>query len=443
MQNFNVHEVRMSKYSKSLLSILMITFAVFGQDPEVLLNKGQALMEVGDLAEAESLFNQALQIDPSFAPAQVGLSKCWLHRGDLDKAYEYSIKAVQMDEELLSWSNDLIDVRNRIQNGKRNIQQGLYEEALKDYNAILIKYPYYSGAAYSMGVTKFRQKDIESAASYFKQALDIYPDHQKARKGLDNVTKQFLNNGNKAYKRGDLEKATALYKKALKYDSGFYHSYYQLGVLEKKLGNSDMAISYLSKVLEIKPDHDKSWFTLGTVYETNNDLDSAIVKYQKTIDLNPGYTKAYGRLGNIYINKKDYASAEYLLKTATQIDPTYANGYIFLGNVYVEQELFSDASEQFSQATIYDENNFDAWFRLATSLNQQSEWKEASNAAQKCVDLKNKFAGGWYELGIAEMGLGNKIRAKKYFEIAHKDRNWRKVSERKIDEINNPIKYEK
>ena len=433
----------MSKYSKSLLSILMITFAVFGQDPEVLLNKGQALMEVGNLAEAESLFNQALQIDPSFAPAQVGLSKCWLHRGDLDKAYEYSIKAVQMDEELLSWSNDLIDVRNRIQNGKRNIQIGLYEEALKDYNAILIKYPYYSGAAYSMGVTKFRQKDIESAASYFKQALDIYPDHQKARKGLENVTKQVYNNGNTAYKRGNLDKATALFKKALKFDSEFFLAYFQLGVLQRKLGNSDMAISYLSKVLEIKPDHDKSWFTLGSVYEADNNLDSAIVKYQKTIDLNPGYTKAYGRLGNIYINKKDYASAEYLLKTATQIDPTYANGYLFLGLAYEEQELYTEASEQFQQATVYDENNFDAWFRFATVLNQQGEWEQAVSAAQKCVDLKQKFGGGWYELGLAEMGLGNKIRAKKHFETAHKDRKWRKVSERKIDEINNPTKYEK
>jgi len=421
----------------------MITFAVFGQDPEVLLNKGQALLEVGDLAEAESLFNQALQIDPSFAPAQVGLSKCWLHRGDLDKAYEYSIKAVQMDEELLSWSNDLIDVRNRIQNGKRNIQQGLYEEALKDYNAILIKYPYYSGAAYSMGVTKFRQKDIESAASYFKQALDIYPDHQKARKGLENVTKQVYNNGNTAYKRGNLDKATALFKKALKFDSEFFLAYFQLGVLQRKLGNSDMAISYLSKVLEIKPDHDKSWFTLGSVYEADNNLDSAIVKYQKTIDLNPGYTKAYGRLGNIYINKKDYASAEYLLKTATQIDPTYANGYLFLGLAYEEQELYTEASEQFQQATVYNENNFDAWFRFATVLNQQGEWEQAVSAAQKCVDLKQKFGGGWYELGLAEMGLGNKIRAKKHFETAHKDRKWRKVSERKIDEINNPTKYEK
>ena len=98
-------------------------------------------------------------------------------------------------------------------------------------------------------------------------------------------------------------------------------AYFQLGVLEKKLGNSSLAIQYLNKVLNIKADHDKTWFTLGTVFESDDHLDSAIV--------------------------------------------------------------------------------------------------------------------------LAEMGRGNNIRAKKHFEIAHKDRNWRKLSERKIDEINNPAKYEK
>ena len=37
----------------------------------------------------------------------------------------------------------------------------------------------------------------------------------------------------------------------------------------------------------------------------------------------------------------------------------------------------------------------------------------------------------------------NNTRAKKYFEEARKDRDWRKMAERKIDEINNPAKYEK
>ena len=43
-----------------------------------------------------------------------------------------------------------------------------------------------------MGLTRFRQKDIEKAAMHFSNALKLYPQHLKARKGLDNVTKQFL-----------------------------------------------------------------------------------------------------------------------------------------------------------------------------------------------------------------------------------------------------------
>ena len=45
---------------------------------------------------------------------------------------------------------------------------------------------------------RFRQKDIEGAAKHFSNALKIYSEHKKARKGLDNVTKQFLNAGNKS-----------------------------------------------------------------------------------------------------------------------------------------------------------------------------------------------------------------------------------------------------
>ena len=44
---------------------------------------------------------------------------------------------------------------------------------------------------------------------------------------------------------------------------------------------------------------------------------------------------------------------------------------------------------------------------------------------------------------MAEMGRRNRTRAKKHFEQARNDRDFRKLAERKIDEINNPAKYEK
>ena len=47
-----------------------------------------------------------------------------------------------------------------------------------------------------------RQKDLEKAAKHFRNALKIYPDHNKANKGLERITKQYLNMGNKSYKNG-------------------------------------------------------------------------------------------------------------------------------------------------------------------------------------------------------------------------------------------------
>ena len=87
-------------------------------------------------------------------------------------------------EDFREWWNGLNEIRNKIQNGKRNVQQGQYDDAMIEYESILDKHPYFPEAHFYMGLTKFRQKDIEQAAYYFSEALKIFPDHIKARKGL-------------------------------------------------------------------------------------------------------------------------------------------------------------------------------------------------------------------------------------------------------------------
>ena len=371
------------------------------------------------------------------------MSKLNLHKGDLKKANEYSNQAVQADEDFRDWSIKIGKITEHIQNGNRNVQQGMFEEAIKEYDKISASHPYFPDAEFYKGLTRFRQKDIESAAKHFSNALKIYPDHQKARKGLDNVTKQFLNAGNKSYKRGNLSKATSYYEKALEFDPGFYLAYFQLGVLQKKQGQSKSAIESLKKVLEIKPDHDKTWFTLGTAYETDGSIEKAIEHYRKAIDINPGYSKAYGNLGKLYTDKQDYKEAESILKIIAQIDPEYADGFMRLGLLYLELEKYSDAADNLEKSIEIDKKDYNKYFNLASAYNHLERWSDAASSAQSCIDLKKKFGGGWLELGLAEMGKKNKTRAKRHFEEARKDRDWRKMAERKIDEINNPSKYEK
>tara|TARA_B100000131_G_scaffold315254_1_gene353357 strand:+ start:923 stop:2218 length:1296 start_codon:yes stop_codon:yes gene_type:complete len=426
-----------------LLVIFLINGLVYTQDPELDLNNGNSMLNKGDIDGAEAQFNNALRIDPSFAPALQALSKLCLHKGDLKKANEYSIQAVNADEDFRDWSKEISKITELIQSGNRNVQKGLFDEAIQEYDKIAQLHPYFPDAEFYKGLTRFRQKDIEGAADYFSKALIIYPNHKKARKGLDNVTKQFLNAGNKSYKRGDLSKATSYYEKALKFDPNFYLAYFQLGVLQKKQGQSQAAISSLNKVLEIKPDHDKTWFTLGTAYETDGKLDLAVEHYQKAININPGYTKAYGNMGKILTEKQEYKKAEDILKTVMQIDSDYADGYMRLGLLYIKQEKFQEATDNLEKSVAIDKNDFNKYYNLASAYNQIGKWNDAAEAAQLCIDLKKKFGGGWMELGLAEIGRKNKTRAKRHFEQARRDRDWRKMAERKIDEINNPSKYEK
>tara|TARA_S200000501_G_scaffold371591_1_gene414972 strand:- start:11139 stop:12437 length:1299 start_codon:yes stop_codon:yes gene_type:complete len=431
------------KVINQLIICVFLPSLIFGQDPEIILEKAQTQMSDGRLEDAEMNLNKALKIDPSFAPALQGLSKLSLHKGDLSSANQYSNQAVQADEEYRKWSNKIMKITEQIQNGRRFVQQGQYDEAIEEYSAMLNNHPYFPEAAFYMGLTKFRQKDIEGAATYFKEALDIYPFHSKARKGLDNVTKQFLNSGNNAYKRGDLDKATAFYKKALKFDENFYLAYFQLGVLEKKMGRSKSSIDYLQKVISIKPEHDKSWFTLGSAYESDGNFDEAIKHYLKAIDLNASYSKAYGNLGKLYISKGSFKDAEDILKTVTQIDDRYADGFMHLGILYLKQEKFESAVDNLIKSTNLDKKDYNKFFNLATSYNAVENWEGSLAAARKCTELQRRFGGGWYELGVSEMGKGNKTRAKRHFDEAHKDREWREMAARKIDEINNPDKYQK
>ena len=426
-----------------IIFLYFIISTLVAQDLESFLDKGEKALLKGDLINAEESFNSALRIDPSFAPALQSLSKLSLYKGDLKKANEYSIQAVQADEEFRDWSLQIGKISEQIQNGNKNVQQGLFDEAIKSYELISKAHPYFPDAEFYMGLTRFRQKDIENAAKHFSNTLKLYADHSKARKGLDNVTKQFLNIGNRSYKNGDLAKAIKYYKKSLEFDPNFYLAYFQLGVLEKKQGNSKLAITNLNKVLEIKPEHDKTWFTLGTAYEADGLIDEAINHYNRAIEINPGYSKAYGNIGKLYTEKKEYTKAEDLLKTIIQIDPKFSDGFMRLGLLYLEQERFQEAVINLKSSVDLDENDFNKFFNLASAYNKIENWNEAGVSAQKCIDLKRKFGGGWLELGIAEMGKKNKTRAKKHFEEARKDREWRELAERRIDEINNPTKYQK
>ena len=170
--------------------IIFLGSLALSQDLQSIVNKANNEIKSNDLVSAETLLQDVLDVDPSFAPARVVLSKIWLRKGDLSKANEYANLAVRIDEDFRPWWEKLNEIRAGIQNGQKYVQQSDFDKAFDEYEAISEKFPYYSQAHYYMGIAKYKQKDFQQAALSFENALKIYPDYQKAIKALNNVKKR-------------------------------------------------------------------------------------------------------------------------------------------------------------------------------------------------------------------------------------------------------------
>jgi len=170
--------------------IIFLGSLALSQDLQSIVNKANNEIKSNDLVSAETLLQDVLDVDPSFAPARVALSKIWLRKGDLSKANEYANLAVRIDEDFRPWWEKLNEIRAGIQNGQKYVHQSDFDKAFDEYEAISEKFPYYSQAHYYMGIAKYKQKDFQQAALSFENALKIYPDYQKAIKALNNVKKR-------------------------------------------------------------------------------------------------------------------------------------------------------------------------------------------------------------------------------------------------------------
>lgn len=437
----------MMNIMRKLSVVIVVMGIVFAQSPDALLTDAQAQLETGKVDAAETGFKQVLKIDPTYAPAMVGLAQVYMRKGDMDSTQHYLKKAIEADPENQEFRDEferLNELNTLMSQGGRSMKNGDMDNAFETFKIALANFPFFAEAAYSMGLVKFRMKDYMASIDHFHKAVALNPQHEKAQTALMNVARVFFSEGNNAYKRRDLEGALAGYNKALSVDDSFYLALYQIGVINSKMGDKDVAIVSYEKALVINPEFYKGWFALGLAKSGLGDVDGAIEALLKAIDLNPGYEKAYGAMGDIYIQKKEYDEAKRVLSIATQVNPGYAKGHANLGVVHLEQNNLDEAIISLSMATTLNKKDAMSFFRLAGIYNQSGECEKAEKAARACTEVKARFGGGWFELGVAKWcgGRGNKTAAINAFERARNDRSWRKLAEYELDRVKNPQKYE-
>lgn len=233
---------------------------------------------VGSLAEAAGYFQKAVDLDPEFALAWVGLADSYylqMEYGDLPQ------------EEMLP-----------------NVEAAI-DKALELNDQL--------GEAYAtLGSLQFSRDNLAAAEAAFLRALELNPNYATAHQWYGSTL-------------GDLgreEEGLAHKRKAQALDPLSAVINQDVGLTLETLGRIDEALAQYHSVIEIDPAFPNPYEGIGRIYWTAlARLDEAVVWHRKSVALDPAQAAAPFRLGMIYLDLGDAARAEYWLQRSLELAP--------------------------------------------------------------------------------------------------------------------------
>jgi TolB-like protein/Tfp pilus assembly protein PilF len=232
------------------------------------------------LAEAEEYFRRAVELDPEYALAWVGLAdthmlQVWLsglpERENFDKAKAAIDMALELDSDL--------------------------------------------GEAYaSLGLLKGGMKDLEGAEQAYKQALELSPNYAPGHQWFSGLLAEL----------GRWEERLIRMETAIQLDPMSTVIRYAYAVSLREVGRFEEALEQLEIALEIDPNFVSAHDAIATIqWQVFNRFDMAAQGFVKAITLDPKRADLYVWLAQLYLDLGEPERASLLLDRANELAPDY------------------------------------------------------------------------------------------------------------------------
>ena len=226
---------------------------------------GWRYLQIDDLRSADREFAAALKSSATMYPAHAGQGYVALARRDFDRAVAAFDTALQADRSY---------VPALVGRGQALLALRRESEALVAFDAALAADPSLADVRQRAELLRFRglQDVIEAARA--------------------------------AAKSGRIPDARAAYERAIAASPDSAFLYRELGVLERRAGNSDQALSRLRRAIELDPLDEIALVQLAEQLEAGQDFVGAEAAYRKAVALNPS-TELEARLAAATKNARE------------------------------------------------------------------------------------------------------------------------------------------
>jgi cellulose synthase operon protein C len=377
------------------------------------VKRGDLYFEKGKYREAAIMYQNAVQIDGTFAPAHFKLAQTYLSEANWQGAYAEAARTVELSP--TNWKAQVIlgnlflrsgqyqNARDRAEIvlkgdprsaeaqvllSSADARAGSLPKAIQEAQKAILMDPGRSASYLNLALLQERDRDSRAAES-FHQALSLDP------KSMDAILAfgDFCATQKKwADARKEYQAAITLEPQDLRPRDSLAHLY-----LSK--GRKEMAEEVARETKTQLKNNPLAYRMLGDFYISQRETDKALAEFSSLYSEHPhdlGVAKTYTQL---LLLKKQVKQAALVDDDILRHDRADRDGLILRGQIFIEQGRPNDAVRPLEQAITEASNDAAAHYLLGLAYRDTSkldpaeaEWREAAQLQPRMVEAQRGLA---------------------------------------------------
>ena len=233
---------------------------------------GARYFEQGDVEQALQHMEEAVRLDPTFAPAEHNLATALMIGGNLQGALEHYRRAIELQPDYPQAHNNLGGVLQSM---------GRPAEAVRHYRLAIEFQPRHADAHYNLANVLLSEGTLDEAITHYRRALEVAPDVPRTRNGL----------ARSLMLQGKWDEAVAEYRRTLEQDPDLVAPLTDLAWLlatspQDRLRNPAEAVQLAERATELtNHSHVAVLDTLAAAYASDGRFDRAIEVTRTAVEL--------------------------------------------------------------------------------------------------------------------------------------------------------------
>ncbi len=293
------------------------------------------------------------------------------------------------------------------------IDQGRYQDAIAELQALQAKDPHHKGVAHELGAAYYKIGDYPRASEALQQAL--------TEDDADKEAVQLL--GLSYYFSGKPKQAIPLLERVQSwYPTANVDAAYVLGIsyiqtkdyeqARKAFATMygappDSAASHLflarmlfrhefvpiaeqeaHKAAELDPKLPLTHFLLGELYMFKSQIPEAIREFEAELAINPAHAATYYKLADAYTRVMRWDDAQRLLQRSIWLDSTASGPYVLMGKVLLKKNEPTLAVRSLERALAMDPNNYMGHYLLGQAYRELGKTADAERELELSQKLQ-------------------------------------------------------